>query len=161
MATLRRAFLFVCGGNTLRSPMAQAICTAEMAARLKISADELAKSGIEVLSAGISAKPGAPMKPEARWMLNYLGVPDHHHSAQSLTPALIEMAEVIYCMTEGQRRAVVEMVPAAAFKTHRLDPDGDIEEPDGKGLESIVNCARRIQSIIGKRFDGAAAGAHT
>ena len=45
------------------------------------------------------------------------------------------------------------LVPAAAEKTQCLDPDGDVEDPIGKGLGAYVNCARRIHSLVQLRFD--------
>jgi protein-tyrosine phosphatase len=52
--------LFVCTGNTCRSPMAAALCKTLLAERLGCPPDELADRGYVVLSAGLSAMTGAP-----------------------------------------------------------------------------------------------------
>ena len=97
---MQRLFLFVCSGNTSRSPMAQAICNKEIAALLKISLDTLSERGVQVLSAGVSAKPGEPMTVEAQQALQDLGVPAFHHMARNLTAERVQQAEVIFCMME-------------------------------------------------------------
>ena len=57
----QRIFLFVCGGNTSRSPMAQAICNAEIVRRLGLELDNLAGGPALAMSAGITATPGRPL----------------------------------------------------------------------------------------------------
>jgi hypothetical protein len=68
--TLRRIFLFVCSGNTCRSPMAAAIGNAEIAARLNIPFETLGQANVQAFSAGVSARVGAsiwfPRRPPRR-----------------------------------------------------------------------------------------------
>jgi protein-tyrosine-phosphatase len=150
---LQRVFLFVCSGNTSRSPIAQAICMTEMVRRLNIPLEALAESKVQVMSAGLSAKPGTPMAPEAQLALRQLGVPAFLHVAQQLTAEMVEQAGVIFCMTENQRQAIIDRVPEAAARVRCLDPSGDIEDPTGTGPEALLNCARRIQSLVRQRLD--------
>lgn len=150
---LRRIFLFVCSGNTCRSPMAVAISKAEIAARLKIPFGNLDQACVQAISAGISAEVGAPMTPEARQALQELGFNPNGHRARNLTAELALQVEKIFCMTQAQRNAVGDLVPAAAAKTHCLDPGGDVEDPIGSGLTAYVTCAKRIHSLVRLRFD--------
>ena len=150
---LRQIFLFVCSGNTCRSPIAANIGNAEIAARLKIPFEELAGARVQAQSAGLSARVGAPMMPEAQEALRLMNVPVLPHSARGLTVELAHEVERIFCMTEAHRAAVVRLFPAAAAKTHCLDPDGDIEDPIGKGLGAYVNCTRRIHTLVRSRLD--------
>jgi protein-tyrosine phosphatase len=87
--------------------------------------------------------------------LRSLSVPARPHAARNLTPELAEQAEMIFCMTGAHRGAVVEMLPQAAGKTYCLDPDGDIEDPIGNGLEAYLKCAGRIQRLVRWRLDEA------
>ena len=150
---LRRAFLFVCSGNTCRSPIAAAIGNAEIAARLQMPVAALEAAQLLALSAGISASIGAPMTPEAQQALRSLGVPVMPHSSRNLTVELAHQVEQIFCMTESHRNAVINLVPAAAAKTQCLDPNGDVDDPIGKGIVAYVKCAERIHSLVRLRFD--------
>jgi protein-tyrosine-phosphatase len=150
---LQQVLLFVCSGNTSRSPIAQAICTTEMARRLNIPLEALSEFNVQVMSAGLSAKPGTPMALEAQLALRQLGVPAFLHVAQQLTAEMVEQAGVIFCMTENQRQAIIDRVPAAAARVRCLDPSGDIEDPTRTGPEALLNCARRIQSLVRQRLD--------
>jgi protein-tyrosine-phosphatase len=135
-----RLILFVCSGNTCRSPMAEAIAQAE---RLR---------PFRALSAGTSAQAGQPMTTEAIEALGLLTIKAATHASRVLTPALIEEAGVIYCMTARHRDAVIGLSARAAAKTFTLDPAGDIDDPIGKPLESYVECARAIQLHVRARF---------
>jgi protein-tyrosine-phosphatase len=150
---LRQIFLFVCSGNTCRSPMAATICNAEIATRLKIPFETLESMRTQAQSAGITASVGAPMMPEAQQALRLLNVPVFPHSARSLTVELAHQVERIFCMTQAHRSAVIDMFPLAAEKTQCLDPNGDIEDPIGRGLGAYVKCARRIRDLVQLRLD--------
>jgi protein-tyrosine-phosphatase len=152
---LRRVFLFVCSGNTCRSPMAAAIGDAHIAKRLKIPFETLDGACVKSLSAGVSARVGAPMTPEAQQALRRMGVPVPRHSARNLTADLARHVEAIFCMTRAHREAVIDTVPFAAGKTYCLDPDGDIEDPIGGGLEDYLKCAQHIRRLVCLRLNEA------
>jgi protein-tyrosine-phosphatase len=153
MNTLPRLILFVCSGNTCRSPMAAAIANAEIAARLQIPFEALETVNARALSAGVAARVGAPLTPEAQAVLRSMDVPVRPHAARNLTPQLADQAEMIFCMTSAQRKAVIDMIPTVAWKTYCLNPEGDVEDPIGMGLEAYVNCALSIQRLIRLRFN--------
>jgi protein-tyrosine-phosphatase len=145
--------LFVCSGNTCRSPMAAAIGNAEIARRLQIPAAAVGEAPVQALSAGVSAREGAPMTIEAKQALRAIGIPANGHRASNLTAEMAQQVEKIFCMTQAHRNAVIEIAPAAAGKTLCLDPDGDVEDPMGSKLGNYVNCARRIHGLVRLRFD--------
>lgn len=153
MEGLRGVFLFVCSGNTSRSPMAQAICSQEIARRLRVSVDELSTRNVSVISAGLAAKPGSPMKRHAQLALERLQVGFSHHASQSLTPQIAERADRIFCMTQSHRQRVIEEFSVPPDKVQLLDPHGDIEEPLESDSEAFLNCASRIWTLISKRLD--------
>jgi protein-tyrosine-phosphatase len=153
LGAIRQLFLFVCSGNTCRSPMAAAIGNAEIAARLRAPFEVARRADVLTVSAGLSARVGAPMTPEAQEALRSLGIPAGAHAARNLTAEMSHSADKIFCMTQAQRRAVIEMIPSVAFKTQCLDPDGDIEDPIGGDLADYINCAARIRTLVRLRFD--------
>ncbi len=151
----RRLFLFVCSGNTCRSPMAAAIANAEIAARMKIPFETLETVNAQALSAGVTARTGAPLTPEAQQALRSLDVPVRPHAARNLTEELAEQAEMIFCMTAAHRQAVIELLPSVAGKTFCLDPAGDIADPIGSPLEAYLQCAAQLRELIRRHLDKA------
>jgi molybdate transport system ATP-binding protein len=149
---LQRLFVFVCGGNTSRSPLAQAICNAEVARRLRIPLDALGQLPVRAVSAGISVNPGSPMPEEAQAALQAMGLPRLSHKSQGLTPALVASAEAVFCMTVELRQRVEAMFPEAATKIRCLDPDGDIEDPGGAEKQVFRDVAARLRKLIAIRL---------
>ena len=148
-----RLLLFVCGGNTCRSPMAVAVARAELAARLRIPWRDFARSPVQAVSAGVKAETGKPLTPEAVVALREIGVPAVRHRARPVTAEMIERAEAVFCMTRPQREMVIALVPAAAAKTVCIDPDGDVPDPIGHGQEAYRTCLARIRGAVLQRLD--------
>lgn len=148
-----RLFLFVCSGNTCRSPMAAAMANAEIARRLRIPYESLETVNVRAMSAGVSARVGAPLTAEAEEVLRSFDVPVKPHAARNLTPELAERAELIFCLTSEHRQKVIEMLPAVAGKTYCLELQGDIADPIGKGMAAYIACARSIQAAVQLRFN--------
>ena len=132
----RRLVLFVCSGNTSRSPLAQAICRAELARYLGVSPSALDRRHVRIESAGLAPRAGAPMAPHALTALDGLDVPAPEHAARTLDEQLARNAESIFCMTEDQRADLVSRFGFAAAKTLRLDPQADIPDPSGQGEDA-------------------------
>jgi molybdate transport system ATP-binding protein len=150
---LKRLFVFVCHGNTIRSPMAQAICNAEIAGRFGVSLESLDRLGVKAVSAGLTARPGEPIAVEAEQALAKIGLPVLEHRSRNLTHRLAQRAEAIFCMTEEQRRELTTLFPAAQPKSYRLHPEGDIGDLHGQDPEEFLDCALRIQDLIRHRLD--------
>jgi molybdate transport system ATP-binding protein len=150
---LRRLFVFVCSGNTSRSPMAQAICNVEIARRLKVPLESLDRWGIRAVSAGLKARPGEPLAAEAEQALATMGMSGIKHRSGNLTHRLAQQAEFIFCMTEDQRRELVALFPEAAAKSHCLQPLGNINDPTGMGSTAFSELATVLQQLIADRLD--------
>jgi protein-tyrosine phosphatase len=151
---LQRLFVFVCHGNTIRSPMAQVICNSEIAARLGVPLESLDRFGIMAVSAGLTAQPGESITAETEQALGSIGMPALEHRSGNLTHGLAQRAEVIFCMTEKQRAEVAARFPEVIAKTHLLQPDADVGVPLGKPAEAFSDLARQIQELIGQKLDG-------
>jgi protein-tyrosine-phosphatase len=159
--TLQRVFLFVCSGNRLRSPMAAAICNAEIARRLHIPWADVHHASVRAISAGTRVAEAKPFKAGVRDALRRLGVPATAHTSQPLTAELVADADVVFCMTADLRSEVVAIAPSAAHKVLCLDPNGaDVEEPAPGAPESLAECARRLQLLVRGRLDESDLGTH-
>jgi protein-tyrosine-phosphatase len=148
-----RRLLFVCGGNTSRSPMAAAIARAELTAAANGHGNGNGAQRWPVESAGLTVHtPGKPISPAAATALLEIGVevPLDHKSRQ-LTADLCADSEAVYCMTRAQRDKVVALVPDAADRTFCLDPDEDVPDPAGEPLDAYRECATRLRALVHDR----------
>lgn len=149
---LRTTILFVCSGNTCRSPMAEAIARRYLADRLSVSPEDLEYKGINVISAGSYAMPGARAAAPAVEALAAMGLDLSRHRSKPLSVELIHQADAIYTMSQNHARAVGSLVPAAVDKVSNLDPEGDIEDPIGGDVSLYTEVADRIKNLIEKRL---------
>ncbi|MEI7766032.1 MAG: Sua5/YciO/YrdC/YwlC family protein [Phycisphaerae bacterium] len=144
--------LFVCTGNTCRSPMAGSLARRIIAEKLGTNVNSLSAQHIQVISAGVSAATGQPATLDAIAAVNELGADLGPHRAQRITQELLQQADVVFTMTHAHRDAVVGTWPWAAEKTERLNPRGDIEDPIGQGLSAYRAVARKMQEVITSRL---------
>jgi protein-tyrosine phosphatase len=150
---LRTTLLFVCSGNTCRSPMAEAIARKVLSDKLNVPQDDLEKKGISVISAGSFAMPGARATPQAVDVIHELGGDLSKHRSRPLSVELIHQADVIFTMSRGHAGAVTALVPSAAEKTVTLDPDKDIDDPIGGDVQLYRDVAGQIKELIERRLD--------
>jgi protein-tyrosine-phosphatase/tRNA A37 threonylcarbamoyladenosine synthetase subunit TsaC/SUA5/YrdC len=147
--------LFVCSGNTCRSPMAAALAARQIADRLKIPPGELPLRHIVVQSAGLHASRGNRATAEAVEAVKGLGGDLATHLSQSALAdggALLRRADVIYTMTGAHRDDLLHLFPWVGRKVARLDPEGDIDDPIGGPQAVYQRVARRLAAVIPERL---------
>jgi phosphate transport system ATP-binding protein len=149
---LQRVYLFVCGENTSRSPVAQAICNSEVARLLRLPPDG-GQPKFEALSAGLSVSASRPMSSKAISALRKLGCAPQTHASRQITQELVDRADAIYCMTDEQCRDVALRFPAATWKLQRLDPLGNVEDSRSSEPAEFLRLATRIRDLVRWRLE--------
>ncbi|MEN6335699.1 MAG: L-threonylcarbamoyladenylate synthase, partial [Phycisphaerales bacterium] len=144
-------FLFVCTGNTCRSPMAEGLFRKYLAEKIGCGIDELSDRGYKVLSAGTMRLAGAPASVEAVRACALKGVDIGDHVSRPLSRLLIDASDFIYCMTQTHCDQVVSLSPDAERKCHLLSPDGEIPDPIGQPQEVFNRCAGYIEAAVKAR----------
>ena len=149
----QRMFLFICGGNTSRSPMASVICRNEVAKVLGLSTEKLASHGVSIFSAGISVTESKPMSAHAVQALAQWGLNPGEHRSREVTATDLKEADAVFCMTDSQCQTLLTRFPWAKPKVQRLNPVGDIQNPHGMVLDTYVQVARTIREAIRWRME--------
>jgi protein-tyrosine-phosphatase len=119
--------LFVCTGNTCRSPFAEAVARSE---------------GLDVESAGLAAYEGDAPPREAIAVARELGYDLATHHARPLTDEMLERADVVVGMTAAH----VTTLGGRA----RLLGETDVDDPIGRGRDVYRRVYARIEADVRK-----------
>lgn len=145
--------LFVCTGNTCRSPMAEGMFKKMVADKIGCSIAELTERGIYIHSAGTMAFAGGPASPEAVAVCKQLGIDISSHQARLLTLDMIHPADYIYTMGSHHLEVVRSQAPADIGKATVLDPDKDISDPVDGTMDDYERVAKRLREALQRRLE--------
>lgn len=146
---MAKKVLFVCSGNTCRSPMAEGLARHLLPRPGEWPGGE---EEILVFSAGVHALPGDPATDNAVEALAEEGIDLRRHRAALLTPEMVHAADLVLTMTSGHRRLVREMAPDHVDKVFTLaeyaGAGGDLADPFGRPLAVYRRYAEDIRHLV-------------
>ena len=152
-APKRKKIVFVCTGNTCRSPMAELL--------LKHRLEVLGLKGFTVTSAGIKAKKGDVINPKSAQVLAENGISSEGFTSTKLTDKILREAFAIVTMTESQRDFLTDMRWNAFRKVGEETEENNVHsfyeisgyevlDPYGKDID----CYRYVYGLLSAGIDG-------
>jgi len=130
--------IFICTGNTCRSPMAEFIFK-------NISKE----SGIKISSAGLNTQMGLPIAENAALALKRLDIETTKFKSQKATNKLLKKATHIICMTKTQKLTLGKRENVYCMSDFGGE---DIADPYGGDSEEYYKTALAIQAACGEIY---------
>jgi protein-tyrosine phosphatase len=141
--------VFVCTGNTCRSPMAEGMFRKMLADHLQCAEEDLTDRGFVILSAGLATTPGMPASPDAVELLREDGIDLTVHHSQSATSDLLWVADHVVTMTQSHRDSIAARMPDIVPRVRLLSPDGsDVCDPFGGTRHDYERCRDEIRTHL-------------
>ena len=132
--------LFVCSGNTCRSPMAAALFN-------KIAMER--DLDVRIESAGLFAGEGERASEGAISAMKDYGIDLSGHRAKNITPELLEEADLILTMTIFHMMGLSQHFGDKVYTLcGYAGEDGDIPDPFGGDDEEYKECAKKIYQAL-------------
>lgn len=140
-----KSVLFICGGNTCRSPMAAALLRDYLAQRAR-------KWPAEVNSAGLHANLGSSLSSNARATLRANGISADDHCGKSLSQKMLDDCGLAICMTQFQRCELknrFRLAKSIHLLGHFCEPRSEnIADPFGQNLAIYSQIFEQIRSAL-------------
>ena len=144
--TKRNLLLFVCTGNTCRSPLAKVLAE-------KILREE-GQDNWRADSAGTAALYGMSASGQAIAAADALGLDLSLHQSKPLTDKLVREADLILTMTGAHKQAILQAAPEASGKVFTLaefaGSECDVADPIGGSTALYLETAEHLQRLLGK-----------
>lgn len=131
--------IFVCTGNTCRSPMAEGFFN-KIANQYKIN-------NTSASSCGLYAVPGDEVSQNSVAAMREFAVDISEHRALGFSPYMTNETDLFVCMSESHVQLLKKLVPEDKVRTLS---DGDIADPFGGTPEQYSDCALEIKIALEK-----------
>lgn len=137
--------LFVCTGNTCRSPMAAALFN-------KIALERDLPVRIE--SAGLFANDGEPASAEAVTAMKAYDIDLLGHKAKTVNAELLEKSDLVLTMTGAHKMVLEQYLGDKVYTLMEFAGEsGDIPDPYGKDVDEYKECAESLYKALLKVAD--------
>ena len=139
--------LFVCTGNTCRSPMAEGFL------RAKVPSDCLA-----VNSAGIAAYAGDGASRETLEILERRGITLEGFASQMVDDRLLARSSHVFCMTRAHLESLEDLYPQEKGKFHLVCDFAEIDGAVGRDVPDPIGGGVRAYEEVASLLDEATEG---
>jgi len=141
--------LFICTGNTCRSPMARAL----FLKRLQEIGLESEVESFQIYSAGLSAHDDLAASPQAITVMREEGIDISMHRSSRLRGALIREADLILTMTISQRDYLIQNYPEKLEGIYTLseftgDDAGEVRDPYGQDINAYRHSLVQLKLLV-------------
>lgn len=145
MVSSIKKIIFVCTGNTCRSPMAEGL------------GKQCLDKGIHIISRGLSVHEGQGPNPSSVAAMLSEGIDIRAHRAKSFSPEDVTEDTLILGMTQNHVAYISALYPDFSKQTFTLlaycGMKGDVADPYGQNQEVYNQCAKLLKEAIMKIED--------
>lgn len=136
--------MFVCTGNSCRSPMADLYFN-DLCRRAN-------RPDIDACSAGICAWDGDPISRQAAAVMSACGIDSAGFRSSRFTPALARECDILVAMSASHRAAMAEIAPSEAGKIRLLLGEADVPDPFGGSVEQYARVFESMRPALEALF---------
>ena len=134
--------MFVCTGNTCRSPLAHAFML-DLLGKMNMR-------NVEVDSAGIGCNFGDPISTNSQEVLKENGI-EFEHTSKPISLEDIKESDYIICMTKSHKMMLSAFAPKEKlFCIDDITHDGDVIDPYGRDLDTYRKTGEQIKNAVEK-----------